>query len=76
MAETEEFTGLSDGEGVIYVSREEYPTPMERKRHNDLMKWVAAHEEQARKIICNLRQFAGEHFCAMDYGGDFELTFL
>ncbi len=76
MAETEEFTGLSDGEGVIYLSGEEYPTPIARKRHDDLIKWVVAHEEQARKIICNLRQFAGEQFCAVDYRSDFELTFL
>ena len=76
MAEAEEFTGLSHGEGVICLGGEEYPTPTERKRHDDLMKWVVAHEEQVRKIICNLRQFAGEQFCAVGYRGDFELTFL
>jgi hypothetical protein len=76
MVETEEFTGLSDGEGVICLSGEEYPTSIVQKRHDDLMKWVLAHEEQTRKIICNLRQFAGEQFCAMDNQRDFELTFL
>lgn len=76
MAETEEFTGLSDGEGFIYLSGEEYPTPIERKRHDDLMKWFVAHEEQVRKIICNLREYAGEQFCAVDNRSDFELTFL
>jgi hypothetical protein len=76
MAETEQFTGLSDGEGVICLSGEEYPTSIARKRHDDLMKWVLAHEEQARNIICNWRQFTGEQFCAMDNRRDFELTFL
>ncbi len=76
MAETEEFTGLSDGEGVIYLGGEEYSTSLGRKRHDDLMKWVLAHEEQARKIICNLRRFAEEQFCATDNYRDFELTFL
>ena len=76
MAETEEFTGLSDGEGVIWLSGEEYSTPIERKRHDDLMKWIGTHEEQARRIVCDLRQFAGEQFCAIDYQSDFELTFL
>ena len=76
MAETEEFTGLSDGEGVIRLSGEEYRTPIERKRRDDLIKWVVAHEEQVRKIICNSRQFAGEQFCSVDYRSDFELTFL
>ncbi len=76
MTEREEFTGLSDGEGVICLSGEEYAIPVDRKRHDDFMKWVIAHEKQMRKIICNLRQFAGEQFCAVDYRSDFELTFL
>jgi hypothetical protein len=76
MAGTEEFTGLSDGEGVIYPIAEEYLNSIEGKRCDDFMKWVAANEEKARKIICNLRQFAEEQFCEVDHGSDFELTFL
>ena len=76
MVETKEFTGLSDGEGIIYPSGGDYPTPIHRKRHADFMKWVDAHEDQARKIICNVRQFADEQFCGVESRSDFELTFL
>ncbi len=76
MAGTEEFTGLSDGEGVIYPITEEYLNSIEGKGRDDFMKWVVANEERARKIICNLRQFAEEQFCDIDHGSDFELTFL
>jgi hypothetical protein len=76
MAGSDEFTGLSDGEGVIYRSGEEYLSSIEGKRHDDFMKWIVAHEEKARMIICNLTQFAGEQFCEVEHRSDFELTFL
>lgn len=72
----QEFTGLSDGEGIIYYCDERYLSLTERKRHDALMKWVDAHEKQARKIICNSTQFAREQFCGVDYRSDFEPTFL
>jgi hypothetical protein len=75
MAAKMEFTGLSEGEGVIYRSSED-PTSIDRKRHEEFVKWVDAHEERVRKIICNSRQFAGEQFCGLDYRSDFERTFL
>jgi hypothetical protein len=75
MAGIMEFTGLREGEGLIYQGTED-STSMERKRHEEFVKWVDAHEEQVRKIICNSRQFAGEQFCGLDYRTDFERTFL
>jgi hypothetical protein len=31
--------------------------------HDDFIKWISAHEDQVRQILCSTRNFTEESFC-------------
>lgn len=57
------------------VREEEIVTSVE-SGHDDFIKWISAHEEQVRDILCRSSQFTGESFCAGRRGSEYERTFL
>ena len=77
MADIWEVSEMAEGgEAIVHGYTEEEPAPMESKAHDDFIKWITAHEDQVRQILCSTRNFAEQSFCGERHPKMYEDSFL